>query len=255
MKFYNADPESLARAYPCAREAWGIFGPGDVERSCSWLRQNLGQHIEVMLAEDDEGEIAGATYWSWSERSLSGLVVEPGVAHIKCVWVWSMRQKQGVWKGMLGALANDLGARGAKGILVAATEFAGYMHRSHFEKAGFRLLGELPGEGSVILFYPLSQESVRFSPRQMRLPCADKGMVLIHIFDNFLCPLSPAIFGRVERIGREFGERVKTVHLPASLDSLEKYGVAGGFYINGKEKIMGPASDQEIRRAIEEELS
>lgn len=41
----------------------------------------------------------------------------------------------------------------------------------------------------------------------------------------------------------------------ASREVVAQYGVADGIFINGKAKFFGPAKENQVRKAIEEELS
>jgi hypothetical protein len=196
MRFYHAGKEDTRRSYPCACEGWGIFGPESLEASRAWLADCLGEHYESFQAEDDEGNVVGEILWSWSENSLSSLRTEPRVAVISCVWVRTQSRRKGVWRGMLKSFSESLKAQGAKGILVAATDYEGYMHRSHFEGPGFRVLGK--HEGAVIMFYPLNQGTVDYRFTAERVPSWPDDTLTIHMSKNL------------------------------------RYGTAIGFYINGK---------------------
>jgi hypothetical protein len=61
-------------------------------------------------------------------------------------------------------------------------------------------------------------------------------------------------YAKVRRVAAQFGDKVTLKEYPADHDSLAKYGRADGLFIAGKERIIGPASEEEIRKAIAEEL-
>ena len=50
-----------------------------------------------------------------------------------------------------------------------------------------------------------------------------------------------------------FGDQVNLVELPGTFDSIRKYGTSDPL-INGKIKLFGPASEEAIRKAIQEEV-
>ncbi|MEO0157146.1 MAG: GNAT family N-acetyltransferase [candidate division WOR-3 bacterium] len=252
MRFYQAKKEDTARSYPCAGEAWGIFGPEALEASRAWLGENLGKHYESFQAEDDAGNIVGEILWAWSERSLGQLRTEPKVAIISCVWVKSASRRRGIWRGMLGALAEKLRDQGAKGILVLATDYEGYMHRSHFQKSGFKILGD--HDGTFVMFYPLSQETVEYWFTEERVPRGPGDKLTVHMFMNLLCPIAPELFARTERIAREFGDRIQVIKVESNPEALEKYGTARGLYLNGKPRFVLPRDDDAIRDLLKEEI-
>jgi len=252
MRFYHAKKEDTERSYPCACEPWGIFGTEALETSRAWLGDCLGARYESFQAEDDEGNVVGEILWIWSENSLGRMRTEPRVAIISCVWVKTQNQKKGVWKGMLKALSESLMSQGAKGVLAPATDYQGYMHRNHFQKAGFAVLGE--HEGTVVMFYPLNQESVEYSFAEEHVPPGPDDKVTIHIFRNLLCPVASELFTRLERIAKEFGDRVQVIRVESDRETLEKYGTAGGLYINGKQRFVLPNDDDVIRNLLKEEV-
>ncbi len=253
MRFYHAKKEDTERSYPCACEPWDIFGPEALAASRAWLRDRLGAPHESFQAEDEKGDVVGEILWAWSEKSLSSLRTEPQVAIISCVWVKSQSRGKGIWRGMLKALGDDLMARGAKGILVAATDYEGYMHREHFRKSGFRVLGE--HEGTIVMFYPLGAETVEYGFAKEHVPPGPDDKVTIHIFRNLLCPIAPELFTRIKKVAREFGDRIQIIEVESDRQALEKYGTARGLYINGKPRFILPKDDDVIRKLLKEEVN
>lgn len=252
MHLYQARKEDMERSYPCACEPWGIFGPEALAASRAWLKGCLGTRYESFQAADDEGNVVGEILWAWSEKSLSFLRTEPQVAIISCVWVKSQNQGRGVWKGMLRALSDDLVAQGAKGIMVAATDYEGYMHRDYFRKAGFRVLGER--EGTVVMFYPLGAETVEYGFTEEHVPPGPDDKVAVHIFRNLLCPIAAELLTRIERIAKEFSDRVQVIKMESSREALERHGAARGPYINGKPSFLLPKDNDVIRKLLKEEV-
>ena len=79
--------------------------------------------------------------------------------------------------------------------------------------------------------------------------------VEVTLFKNFFCPVGVSMHYKVMEVAKTFGDKVKIVEIEATEETLEKYGAVDGILINGKRKIMGPVSEEEIRKAIQEEIT
>jgi hypothetical protein len=55
-------------------------------------------------------------------------------------------------------------------------------------------------------------------------------------------------------VAREFGDRVVVRQEPLTPETLERYGVAEGIFINGRQKLVGAVSEEAVRLAIVEEF-
>jgi hypothetical protein len=60
---------------------------------------------------------------------------------------------------------------------------------------------------------------------------------------------------RVKEVAETFGDKVSIVEIEANKSTLKRYGTANGILVNGKRKLIGPASDEEIHKAIQEEIT
>jgi hypothetical protein len=74
------------------------------------------------------------------------------------------------------------------------------------------------------------------------------------ILSGYLCPFETAAQMAVLEVTREFGERVVIRQEALSPETLQRYGVAYGVFINGRPKLSGASSEEAIRQAILEEL-
>jgi hypothetical protein len=61
------------------------------------------------------------------------------------------------------------------------------------------------------------------------------------------------MYNVVEKVAKSFGDQVKLVEIPGTLENIRKYGTSDPL-INGKLKLFGPASEEEVRKAIQEEI-
>lgn len=65
------------------------------------------------------------------------------------------------------------------------------------------------------------------------------------------CSLDWSKMGK--KIARSFGDKVKIVEITPTLENVRKYGTSDPL-INGKLKLMGPASEENVGKAIQEEI-
>lgn len=57
----------------------------------------------------------------------------------------------------------------------------------------------------------------------------------------------------IKKVAKTFGDKVKIVEIEPTLEIVRKYGATDPL-INGKPKLLGPASEQDVRNAIQEEV-
>lgn len=253
MRVYQVTTKQDAgRAYPCATESPPPFWSDGLPLSRQWFADNLGQCVEGLHLEDDAGNVIGHIYWAPSEQALVPYDIEPRVAFLYCEWVQQAHRGRGYMRQLFETFINMLQAEGYKGVLVDGTEFEGYMHHSHFAKRGFRVLREA---GAFKLMYlPLTQETVRVEPVEVKIVPQKKTPVEVLIIGSLFCPVGASAVLAVRKIARELGDQVVLQEVPASREALARYGRADGIFINGKEKFMGPVTEDQVRQAILEEL-
>jgi len=237
-------------AYPCMTENLTPWAEG-VPLSQQWFAANLGKHLEGFHLEED-GKVIGHIYWAPSERALVPYNIEDHVAFLYCEWVQRDYRGRGLMRQLFGRFIEELQDEGYKGVLVDGTEFEDYMHHSHFTKRGFRVLQDF---GQFKLMYlPLAQEEVAVEKLEPQIPVEGRAPVEVLIIGSRFCPVGSAAMLLVRKVAEEFGNQVLIKEIPASREAVARYGTADGIFINGKEKFMGPVNEEQVRRAIEEEL-
>ncbi len=250
--FSLSRPEEAARAYPCATETPRPFWADGLELSRKWFGENLGKHVEGFHLEED-GKVIGHIYWAPSERALVPYRTEPGVAWLYCEWIQRLHQGRGHMRKLFSAFVEHLKQQGYKGVLVGATDYEGYMHRSHFQKRGFRLLGK--GNGGKLMYLPLAQESVEVEPLNPKVGREGTAPVEVLVISGSLfCPVGAATVLYLRRVVAEFGDQVALKEVPAGPEALSRYGVGNGIFINGKRTFFGPATEDQVRATIRAEL-
>jgi len=157
---------------------------------------------------------------------------------------------KGFGKMMFNYAKSDLKKRGFKGILVDATDFKEFMHFGDFIKQGFRVIKE---HGPFkLMYFPLSKETIEVKMFELNYkPLKDK--VEVTLFKNFFCPVGVNMYHLIKKVAQSFGDKVKMVEIKPTLEIVRKYGTSEPL-INGKLKLFGPASEQDIRKVIQEEI-
>jgi GNAT superfamily N-acetyltransferase len=252
MKVEKLTYEGVEKSYPCMHNLspqfafWEKFVP----QSQQWLRSNLGKHVEgyhLLRGED----VVGHIYYAPSDKTLVTFKTEPKVAIIYCVWLERKYRGKGYGRQLFDAFKDEMRQQGYKGILVDTTNFPEFMHHSHFEKQSFKAIKE---HGVFkFMYFPLTKEKVEVSLMKLKYKPTGKK-VEVTLFKNFFCPVGVAMDHKIKEVAKTFGDKVKIVEMEATKETLEKYGTHD-VLINGKVKLMGPASEEEIRKAIQEEIA
>jgi GNAT superfamily N-acetyltransferase len=225
----------------------------DALRVCRvWASQNWGQHIEGYHLQDVSGAAIGQLYYAPSERALIPYQVEPDVAVMYCEWVQRRYQNQGLGRHLFNAFEADMRAQGCKGILVEGTDQEQQMHYRHYLVRGFEIVHDAGPR--KLLYLPLHQAQVQVRPFEPRIQPRRGAPVEILILTGYLCPFEASTQMLLLEVAREFGERVVVRQEPLSTESLARYGVAEGIFINGRPKLSGGVSEAAIRQAIIEEF-
>jgi N-acetylglutamate synthase-like GNAT family acetyltransferase len=226
----------------------GVSWAEHLPESRKWFKENLGKHVEGYHILDDS-KVVGHIYYASSENALVPFETEPKVAFIYCTEMLRDYMRKGYGKMMFDYAKTDLKKQGFKGILVDATDFQEYMHHSHFTKQGFKVIKE---HGPFkLMYFPLSKEKVDVKVLELSYT-PSKGKVEVTLFKNFFCPVSGYMHHLIKKVARSFGDKVKIVEIEPTLETVRKHGTDP--LINGKLKLVGPASEQDVKKAIQEEI-
>jgi hypothetical protein len=177
--------------------------------------------------------------------------VEPNVAFIYCTEVLKPYMRRGYGRMMLDRMKADLKKQGCKGILVDATGFESYMHHEHFSKQEFKTV--LEHKPFKLMYFPLNQATVKAKPVEVNyIPSKDK--VEVTLFKLPFCPVGAYMYHTIKRIAQSFGDQVEIVEIEPTQGMIRRIGTTDPL-INGKVKLFGPASEEDIKRAIQEEVN
>jgi N-acetylglutamate synthase-like GNAT family acetyltransferase len=241
----------LDETYCCVSETPpGASWAKGLPESRKWLGNNLGKHVEGYHLLDD-GKVVGHIYYATSEKALVPYEIEPGVACIYCTEMLRDYAHKGYGRMMFDHMKSDLKKQGFKGMMVPATDIKEFMHYEQFEKQGFKVIME--HAPFKVMYFPLTKQSIKVKPINLNYkPSKDK--VEITVFNNFSCPVGAYMSQLVQKVAQSFGDKVKIVKIEGSLETIRKYGTTDPL-INGKIKIFGPASEADVKKAIQEEIN
>ncbi len=250
MQVKKVGLNDLEQTYCCMSEAPpGVSWAEAVPDSRRWFKNNLGSAVEGYHLLDG-GKVVGHIYFGKSEKALLPYDIESGVACVYCTELLRDYMHKGHGKMLFDYVKADLKKQGYKGMIVDATDIAEYMHHEHFSKQGFKVIKE--HAPFKLMFLPLTKESVKVKPSDLKYaPSKDK--VEVTLFANFACPVGAHMYDLIKRVAEGFGDKVKIVEIETTLETVRKYGTTDPL-INGKVKIFGPASEETVRKAIQEEI-
>jgi len=250
MQVKKVTSGDLAATYCCMSEVPpGTSWAEALPESREWFRTNLGKHVEGYHLLDGE-KVVGFIYYETSEKALLPYETEPKVAFIYCTEMLRDYMHKGHGKTMMEYVKDDLRKQGFKGILVTASDFKEFMYYEHFLKQGFKVVTEQ--RPFKLMYYPLTKESINVKPLEFNYkPSKDK--VEVTLFKHFFCPVGVYMYHSIKKVAKSFGDKVKIVEIESTLETMRKYGTTDPL-INGKIKILGPASEGDVKKAIQEEI-
>jgi GNAT superfamily N-acetyltransferase len=217
----------------------------------SWIGANLGRYAEGFHAQVDE-QVIGHLYYAISDRALFPYEVEPGAAVMYCEWVQRRYQGQGIGRKLFDAFVSEASAQNFKGILVEATDLEGQMNYRHYVSRGFNVVQE---QGYRKLMYlALHQPSITARPLQPSITPHRSVPVHVLILSGYLCPLDVSTQMLLLDVAHEFADQVTVKQELLTPETLKRYGVANGIFINGRQKLTGATTEEAIRQAIVEEM-
>jgi len=217
-----------------------------------WVSHNLGKYIEGYHLQLENGEVVGHLYYAPSNRALFPYVVESDFDVLYCEWVQRRYQGRGLGRNLFGRFLEDLKQLGSKGILVENTAIEGQDHLDLYLRRGFGVVYE--SGDTRVLYLPLRQSTIEVEPLEARIHARHTIPVEILVIGGYMCPYEAATLLLLQEVVHEFGERVVLRQEPLTPQTLKKYGVSRGIFINGRRGLAGAETEESIRQAIMEAL-
>lgn len=251
MQVKKVTLDDLDATYCCMSEvppsvSWAEALPD----SKKWFKTNIGKHVEGYHLIDGN-KVVGHIYYETSEKAMVPYEIEPRVACIYCTEMLHDYMHKRYGKMMFDYVKDDLKKQGFKGIIIPATDFKEWMHYELFLKQGFKVIKEHPPY--KVMYFPLTKESITVKVLDLNYaPSRDK--VEVTLFNNFFCPVGVYMYRLIKKVAQSFGDKVKIVEIEATLETVRRYGTTDPL-INGKIKLLGPASEEDVKKAIQEEIN
>lgn len=243
--------EDTQKAYCCMMEVPTPW-PQALCQCRDWITDNLGRYVEGYHLELENGEVVGHLYYALSEQALFPYEVEDGFVVLYCDWVQSRYQGKGFGKRLFDTFISHMREEGVNGVLVEATNTEGQMHFRHYLKRGFN---EVYAQNHLLLLYlPIHKDRVEIKPLTGSIRKRKGVPVEIQIINGYMCPYDMSTQIALRQIAGEFGDRVVLKDTWLTPETLQKFGVAKGVFINGRQKLTGGETEEAIRQAIMEEL-
>lgn len=251
MQVKRVTLDDLETTYCCMKEVPpGVSWAEALPESRKWFKANLGKHVEGYHLLDDD-KVVGHIYYAMSEKALVPYEIEKKVACVYCTEMLRDYMHKGYGKMMFDYMKNDFKRQGFKGIMIPATDFKEWTHYELFLKQGFRVIKEHPPY--KVMYFPLTKENIAVNVLDLNYtPSRDKAEVTL--FNNFFCPVGVYMYHLIKKVAQGLGDEVKIVEIEATLENVRRYGTAEPL-INGKIKLIGPASEEDVKKAIQEEVT
>lgn len=250
MQVKKVNVGDLESTYCCMQETPpGASWAKALPESREWFKANLGKHVEGYHLLDN-GKVVGHIYYAASEKALVPYETEPKIAFIYCTEMLRDYMSKGHGKMLFDHVKSDLQKQGFKGVLVDASDFKEYMYYEHFLKQSFKIIKE--HAPFKLMYFPLTRNDVDIKTIELKYrPSTDK--VEVTLFRNFFCPVAAHMYHLIKKTAQGFGGKVKIVERDATLETVRRYGTTDPL-VNGKLKIIGPASEEDVKKAIQEEI-
>lgn len=250
MQVKRVTRADLDKTYCCISEVPESYGwAKSLPESRKWFETNLGKAVEGYHLLDGD-KVVGLIYYAMSEKGLVSYEIEPNVASIYCTELLRPYLHKGYGRLMFDHMKSDLKKQGAKGIIVTASDFKEWMHYELFLKQGFKTIIE--HAPFKTMYFPLNKERINIKILSVTYtPSKDK--VEVTLFKNFFCPVGAYMYHLIKKVAQGFGDKVKIVEIEATRETMQKYGTAEPLF-NGKIKLFGPAKEEDVKKAIQEEI-
>ena len=125
------------------------------------------------------------------------------------------------------------------------------MYYKLFIKQRFQIIKEYPPY--KILYFPLTKEKIKVDALNLNYT-PSKDRVEITLFNNFFCPVGVYMYKLIKKVAHNFGKTVKIVEIKMTPEIVHNIGTTEPL-INGKIKLLGPASEEEVKITIQEEIN
>ncbi|MGQ9706269.1 MAG: hypothetical protein ACUVWP_04605 [bacterium] len=223
-------------------------------RRANWIKKMLKYGLSVKVALLDDRHV-GLIYIIPIEVCPWGPIGKDLMV-VPCLFVLNKNNGLGIGKALIAEAEEEAKRQGRKGVItIAYYHDFWFMPARFFEGCGYKNIGRRKTEALLWKIFDKSIEVPRFlEPKYNYQPV--EGKVVIDLFYNTFCQTSDIEAQRVREVAFEFGDRVILNEQCADdMNTLHKYQISRGIFINGKEIWWGYEAPKEgIREAIEKAM-
>lgn len=257
MKIIDLDDHNRPSYFYCLEE-WSDDMKESGSRKSSWFEVMKNRGLRVKIAIDDGGTVTGMIQYAPAEHSF---IFGSRLYFIYCIWVHGHKegigncQKRGTGTLLLDAAEKDALSLGAEGMAAWGLSLPFWMKASWFKKHGYK---KADRDGvAALMWKPFTDtaEPPKWLKRSWK-PELIKGKVSVTAFVNGWCPAQNIAYERAKRASGEFGDKVVFNEIDTlDKETLMKWGIADGLFIDEKEVRTGPPPSYEnIKKMIEKRV-
>ncbi len=256
MKIIDLDERNVPLYLVCL-EDWSDEVKEAGTRREAWYRTMKEKGLRVKLALDDNGVVGGMIQYLPIKYSLAA--EGDGLYYVNCIWVHGHKQGRGNFQGrgmgsaLLEAAEADARSLGASGMAAWGLALPVWMRASWFKKHGFRSADR---QGMLRLMWkPFTPDAAPPHWIQRKeVPHPEPDHVTVTAFCSGWCTAGNISFERAKRAATdpELADNVVFREV-STLDEkeFERWGMADGIFIDGKEVRTGPPpSYKKLRKLI-----
>jgi len=203
----------------------------------------------IGLVAYEEGKPVGRTEFYPLEESFAGISGD-NLYFMPCIFVPKDRQKKGYGRQLMEELLKATSDR--KGV-VTWTVQEGWMPKEFFEKMGFEVVSRM---GPVLLLLYKHQPDAKVKMMKPKFTPNNKAdKVNVDVVWSHSCPYMIVNYDQLIAHAKKVSPVVEvTEYFLRERKDLEKYGEMN-VYVDGETPFMGPASEEEVEKVINEHLA
>jgi len=224
------------------------------ERRLRWLRVHEAAGVRAYAALLD-GKHAGFLYVMPIEACPWGPLGRD-LAVVPCLYVQDWARGHGLGRALLDAAESEARAQGVAGLVIPTFDWDfWFMPSSYFRRLGYEDAAHRDEQVLLWKAYdPTAESPAPLEPAYRFEPL--HGRVVVDLFWHTFCQTSDIEAQRVREVAAEFGEAVVLNEYCADdRETLLRYQIPRGIYVNGREVFWGHEAPREaIREAISDAL-
>jgi GNAT superfamily N-acetyltransferase len=249
MRIETLNFNNLMDAFSCVRRipVWMDMS-GEVEQSVDWLQHAMQHEYRGKIAFENNKSVGHVFYVPLSIAPIP-LASDHNLIYVRCLYVDPLYRGRGIGRSILAVMKSDSG--NYDGALLSASKSDTDMNYFHFEKIGFKAIGE--ENGLIHMFLPIRKQAIelRIVSKKFK-PYRNKVQITL-FYDDF-CPMRNQLVSTVRKAAGKFGDSVELREIDLTPETAKLYGTSASFMIDGERSFAVVANMDEIVGRIESAL-